>query len=134
MTEIIATEEKLNNINFELVDYVQKLINNLPGVAKLFRENQTRDANLIFSQIVEGLEWVDKYISIVAEDNKNVLVDFKNVKEIRSDFMLTVSNMMNMHKDKKWEDLADVLDNKLKVDIEIFLKILSQLETLNPGV
>lgn len=128
MTEMVVNEEQLNNINHELLDYTKKLIETLPTVAKLFRDNKTIEANAIFTQMIEGLEWVDKYISIVGGDNKKILVDFRNVKEIRNDFMLTVSNLLNMHKNKKWLDIADVLDNKLKSDIEIFLKIIVQLE------
>jgi hypothetical protein len=120
--------EKLANLNKDLLAYTSKILNSIDIIADLFKNNDVKKANISFSQMVEGLEWLDKYIQIVAGEDNSILVDFKNVKELRSDFMLTVNDLLNFFKDKNYSLLANTMQNKLKKDIENFHLILKKID------
>jgi len=119
--------EKLSNINKDLLDYTNKVISNIDTVVSLFKQNNITKANLIFSQMIEGLEWIDKYINIICGDNNNIILDHKNVKEIRHDFMISLNDLLSAYKNKNYDNLADTLDKKLRKDIEYYLQILNKL-------
>lgn len=119
-------EHKLENINNELFEYTKKLILNMPIVSNLFRDEKISQASKVFSQIIEGLEWIDKYISIIASGDNKIIVNHKNVTEIRNDFMHTVDNLLKYYQSHKYLEVADSIDNKLTKDLETYLKILDE--------
>jgi len=123
--------EKLAFINKDIIDYTSKVINNLDSLVFLFKQNEIAKANLVFNQMIEGIEWIDKYINIVCGENNNIIIDYKNIKEIRHDFLLTLNNLLSSFKNKNYNNLADTIDKKLRKDIEYYFQILCKLNQNN---
>ncbi len=116
-------ENKFDDVNNELLEYTKKLLLNMPIVSALFRDGKTTEASQVFTQIIEGIEWIDKYISILASGSNKIIVNNKSVKEVRTDFMQTISSLLSDHKNKKWDDIANTIDNKLVNDLKNYLEI-----------
>jgi hypothetical protein len=138
MSANIRNVELVSDIISEIVDYVIRISPALKGIARMLREGKTSEANLDFTTILEGIDWIAQLIS-VSKDRYGrdfTLLKCSNltVQELEEELLNILTELIPAQIRKDWGLMADLVEFELYRNINSWGTVFPQLLELEEKI
>ena len=98
-------------------NYLQKLLPGIEKTAEIFRSGNEQEANQLFLQIIDGMDWFSQVMEIVIQvkqfEPDRPIYNGKSLKDQKNQFADLTRQMLEANKNKDWVLLADLLEYEL---------------------
>ena len=127
----IVTEEWSKLIKEAIIsahEYLDKIISAIQTVCDLFRKNKLVEANKLYSQCLEGINW---YMTLIGSIDKNLTLSGQFpplYDEELSEFSSLLEEILNAQKNADFILLSDLLEYELTECLKKFIKKLDEVE------
>jgi len=128
-----STMEHMVNENIDNAGtYLERLVPGLEQVARMFRDGNQQEANQIFVDVVDGIDWFSQLVDLVIQarslDVENVQYEGKTLMERKQKLLSLTQDVLETHKKQDWVRLADLLEYEFLPYYQDWLKVLPQLK------
>ena len=98
-------------------NYLQKLLPGIEKTAEIFRSGNEQEANQLFLQIIDGMDWFSQVMEIVIQvkqfEPDRPIYSGKSLQDQKNQFADLTRQMLEANKNKDWVLLADLLEYEL---------------------
>lgn len=129
-----TTLENMVNENIDNADtYLQRLVPGLEQVARMFRDGNQQEANQVFIDVVDGIDWFSQLVDLVIQarnlDVENVQYEGRSLMDRKQKLLSLTQDVLETHKKQDWVRLADLLEYEFLPYYQDWLVVLPQLKT-----
>ncbi|MGP0629787.1 hypothetical protein ACTRW9_08765 [Nitrospina sp. 32_T5] len=139
LTEIQKLEIETSTMNdmvneniHNAIGYLERLIPGLQQVAQMFREGKQQQANQLFMDVVDGIDWFSQLVELVVQarqlDVNNTQYSGKTLSDRKEKLLQMTQAVLEVHKNQDWIRLADLLEYEFLPYYEDWLEVLPQLK------
>ncbi len=98
--------------------YLERLLPGIDQAAQLFRTGKEQEANQVFLQIIDGIDWFAEVIDSVVEARKQdpatLRLGDQTYRDRKTRLLELTSQMMEANQNRDWVLLADLLEYELQ--------------------
>ncbi|CCQ90504.1 hypothetical protein NITGR_30003 [Nitrospina gracilis 3/211] len=131
----IETSTMNNMVNENIqnaIGYLERLIPGLQQVAQMFREGKQQQANQLFMDVVDGIDWFSQLVELVVQarqlDVNNTQYSGKTLSDRKEKLLKMTQAVLEVHKKQDWIRLADLLEYEFLPYYQDWLEVLPQLK------
>lgn len=110
-------------------EYLPRLTNGMDRVVELLRKGQRGEANALFSEATEGLEWLSTVIETIFRLPQLSTVR-KDYGEKLEEFRTIIKNLMNAFLEQDFVLTGDIIEYELTENLEYWLDVFTQLDSI----
>lgn len=128
-----STMNDMVNENIDnAIGYLERLIPGLEKVATMFRSGNQQEANKLFVDVVDGIDWFSQLGELVVQarqlDVNQTEYNGKTLADRKQELVTLTQSVLEVHKKQDWVRLADLLEYEFLPYYKDWLTVLPQLK------
>ncbi|CAI2717409.1 hypothetical protein [Nitrospina watsonii] len=128
-----STMNDMVNENIDnAIGYLERLIPGLEKVATMFRAGDQQEANKLFVDVVDGIDWFSQLGELVVQarqlDVNQTEYNGKTLADRKQELVTLTQGVLEVHKKQDWVRLADLLEYEFLPYYKDWLTVLPQLK------
>lgn len=139
LTEVLKLEIETSTMNDMVneniqnaIGYLERLIPGLEQVGNMFRDGNQQQANQLFMDVVDGIDWFSQLVELVVQarqlDVNAVQYNGKTLSDRKQQLLTMTQSVLEVHKKQDWIRLADLLEYEFLPYYQDWLEVLPQLK------
>ncbi|MCF8719771.1 hypothetical protein [Nitrospina gracilis] len=130
--ETSSMNDMVNENIQNAIGYLERLIPGLEQVGNMFRDGNQQQANQLFMDVVDGIDWFSQLVELVVQarqlDVNAVQYNGKTLSDRKQQLLTMTQSVLEVHKKQDWIRLADLLEYEFLPYYKDWLEVLPQLK------